>query len=69
MLGWCYSADDIKEGEVGLLVGGYNDKVLNPTFTTLTIIAKGTAPAIPEPTTTVLTLLGVSALARKRRRR
>ena len=68
-VGVVYSADDIKEGEVGLLVGGYNDKVKNPTFTTLTIVAKGTAPAIPEPTTTVLTLLGVSALARKRRRR
>lgn len=68
-VGVVYSAADIGTGEIGLVVGGYNDQYRDPTFTTLTIVAKPTPNTIPEPTTAVFALLGVLGTALTRRRR
>ncbi len=68
-VGVVYSATDIGTGEVGLVVGGYNDQYRDPTFTTLTIVAKPTPNTIPEPTTAAFALMGVLGIALTRRRR
>lgn len=68
-VGVVYSAADIGTGEIGLVVGGYNDQYRDPSFTTLTIVAKPTPNTIPEPTTATLSLLALSALTARRRKR
>lgn len=71
-VGVVYSAADIGTGEIGLVVGGYNSKSYDPTFTTLTIVAKPTAPpqtTIPEPATATLSLLALAGLATRRKRK
>lgn len=63
-VGVVYSADEIGLGEIGLVIGGSVGRIVNPSFTTLTIVAK----PIPEPGTATLCLIALATLTFRRRR-